>query len=113
MQMAVPELMDLSQKTQQTHCIYGLEADWNQTKVLRRQYLTARQLEERGVRFVELTCPGDNEDRWNQHQGLGHTKNCPTVDQPIPALIADLKAHGLFDSTLVIWTEEFSRTRFS
>ena len=56
------------------------------------------------VRFIELTCPGGNGDRWDQHGGLidGHNKNCKTVDQPIAALIKDLKRTGLLESTLVV-----------
>ena len=67
---------------------------------------------ERGVRFIELTCPGGNGDRWDQHNNLvdGHGKNCKTVDQPIAALITDLKKLGLLDETLVVWTGEFGRT---
>ena len=79
------------------------------------QCLLARRLVERGVRFIELTCPGGNGDRWDQHGGLidGHNKNCRTVDQPIAALIKDLKRTGLFESTLVVWAGEFGRTPFA
>ena len=115
MQMAVPELMDLSGETEATKRMYGLESEWRGTKTFGRQCLTARRLVERGVRFVELTCPGGSGDRWDQHGGLfdGHTKNCRTVDQPIAALLSDLKSRGLWDSTLVIWTGEFGRTPFA
>ena len=73
------------------------------------------RLVERGVRFIELTCPGGNGDRWDQHSNLvdGHNKNCRTVDQPIAALIKDLKRVGLFDSTLLVWGGEFGRTPFA
>ena len=115
MQMAVPELMDLSEETKSTQQMYGLEESWRGTQVFGRQCLIARRLVERGVRFVELTCPGGSGDRWDQHGGLydGHTKNCRTVDQPIAALLTDLKARGLMDSTLVVWTGEFGRTPFA
>lgn len=115
MQIAVPELMDLSGETEATKRMYGMEADWRGTQTFARQCLTARRLVERGVRFIELTCPGGSGDRWDQHGGLfdGHTKNCRTVDQPIAALLADLKVRGLFDSTLVVWTGEFGRTPFA
>ena len=75
----------------------------------------ARRLVERGVRFIELTCPGGNGDRWDQHGGLvdGHTKNAKSVDQPIAALLKDLKQRGLLDSTLVVWCGEFGRTPFA
>lgn len=115
MQSAVPELMDLSGESDLTKKMYGLEADWNGTKIFGRQCLIARRLVERGVRFIELTCPGGNGDRWDQHTGLldGHTKNCLTVDQPIAALLADLEGRGLLDDTLVVWTGEFGRTPFA
>ena len=69
----------------------------------------------RGVRFIELTCPGGNGDRWDQHGGLkdGHTKNALSVDQPIAALLADLAQRGLLDSTLIVWAGEFGRTPFA
>jgi arylsulfatase A-like enzyme len=95
--------------------MYGLESDFNQTKTFGQQCLLARRLVERGVRFIELTCPGGNGDRWDQHSNLvdGHNKNCKTVDQPIAALITDLKKLGLLEETLVIWTGEFGRTPFA
>ncbi|MGB1816453.1 MAG: DUF1501 domain-containing protein, partial [Rubripirellula sp.] len=115
MQAAVPELMDLSDETEETKRLYGLETEFNNTKTFGMQCLLARRLVERGVRFIELTCPGGNGDRWDQHGGLidGHNKNCKTVDQPIAALIKDLKRTGLFDSTLVVWAGEFGRTPFA
>ena len=115
MQMSVPELMDLADETESTKRMYGMESKWQGTQTFARQCLTARRLVERGVRFIELTCPGGSGDRWDQHGGLlqGHTKNCRSVDQPIGALLNDLKARGLFDSTLVIWTGEFGRTPFA
>jgi uncharacterized protein (DUF1501 family) len=70
---------------------------------------------ERGVRFVELTCPKVGGDRWDQHGKLreGHENNARAVDQPIAALLRDLKARGLFDTTLVVWSGEFGRTPFA
>jgi hypothetical protein len=115
MQAAVPELMDLSRETAATLRMYGLEEEWLGTRTFGRQCLIARRLIERGIRFVELTCPGGSGDRWDQHCGLqdGHTKNCRTVDQPIAALLTDLKQRGLLDSTLVVWAGEFGRTPFA
>ena len=115
MQAAVPELMDLSGETQATKKLYGLDAHYPQTRTFATECLVARRLVERGVRFVELTCPGGNGDRWDQHSGLhdGHTKNCKTVDQPIAGLIQDLKSRGLLDETLVVWGGEFGRTPFA
>ncbi|MDH3583664.1 MAG: DUF1501 domain-containing protein [Phycisphaerae bacterium] len=115
MQAAVPELMDLSGETAATKEMYGLNEKFRNTQTFGRQCLLARRLVERGVRFIELTCPGGNGDRWDQHSGLvaGHDKNCRTVDQPIAALIKDLKNRGLLETTLVIWTGEFGRTPFA
>jgi hypothetical protein len=115
MQSAVPDLVDISSESVITQQAYGLEADWPQTRIFGRQCLLARRLVERGVRFVELTCPGGNGDRWDQHSQLksGHEKNSLTVDQPIAALLADLKQRGLFEETLVVWTGEFGRTPFA
>jgi len=115
MQAAVPELLDLKGESDTVKKMYGLESDFGQTKTFGRQCLLARRLVERGVRFIELTCPGGNGDRWDQHGGLvdGHGKNCKTVDQPIAALITDLKKLGLLDETLVVWTGEFGRTPFA
>jgi hypothetical protein len=115
MQMAVPELMDLSKETEATQKAYGLQADFANTRTFGRICLLARRLVERGVRFIELTCPGGNGDRWDQHSNLkdGHYKNALTVDQPIGALLADLAQRGLLDSTLVVWAGEFGRTPFA
>ncbi len=115
MQMAVPQLMDLSGETEATQKAYGLQADFKNTQTFARSCLLARRLVERGVRFIELTCPGGNGDRWDQHGGLkdGHSKNALTVDQPIAALLADLAQRGLLDSTLVVWAGEFGRTPFA
>lgn len=115
MQTAVPDLMNLNSETQETKTLYGMDAEFDNTKTFGRQCLIARRLVERGVRFIELTCPGGNGDRWDQHADLvdGHNKNCRTVDQPIAALIKDLKRTGLLDSTLIVWCGEFGRTPFA
>lgn len=115
MQMAVPDLMDLTEETQQTQDAYGMSDEFRNTQTFGRQCLVARRLVERGVRFIQLTCPGGNGDRWDQHNNLldGHSKNAKSVDKPIGALLADLKERGLLDSTLVVWTGEFGRTPFA
>ncbi|MCP4189791.1 MAG: DUF1501 domain-containing protein [Planctomycetaceae bacterium] len=115
MQTAIPELSNFSEETKTTKEMYGFDDEWAGTQVFARECLMARRLVERGVRFIELTCPGGAGDRWDQHANLrdGHTKNCRSVDQPIAALITDLKQRGLFDSTLLIWTGEFGRTPFA
>ena len=115
MQSSVPELTDLREETQETKRLYGFEAEFQHTKTFAMQCLLARRLVERGVRFIELTCPSCGGDRWDQHGGLvsGHNANCLTVDQPIAALIKDLKRTGLLESTLVVWAGEFGRTPFA
>ena len=115
MQTAVPDLMDIDQETRETQDMYGISSEWEGTKTFGHGCLVARRLVERGVRFIQLTCPGGSGDRWDQHSNLrdGHTKNARSVDQPIAALLTDLKARGLLDETLVIWAGEFGRTPFA
>jgi hypothetical protein len=115
MQMAVPELMDLTGETAATKKLYGIDSDYEPTQTFARQCLIARRLVERGARFLELTCPSVGTDRWDQHSNIrdGHEKNCRAVDQPIAGLLKDLKARGLLDSTLVVWAGEFGRTPFA
>jgi hypothetical protein len=115
MQTAVPDLMEVSQETPATQERYGLNHDWRGTQTFGRMCLIARRLVERGVRFIQLTCPSGNGDRWDQHSNLkdGHEKNSLSVDQPIAALISDLKERGLLDETLLIWAGEFGRTPFA
>jgi len=115
MQAAVPELMDLKSESDKTKALYGFDADFPQTRTFARQCLMARRLVERGVRFIELTCPATSGDRWDQHENLkkGHEENARAVDQPIAALLSDLKQRGLLDETLVVWAGEFGRTPFA
>lgn len=115
MQVAVPELTDLSRETKATQERYGMTAEHKPTQIYAAQCLTARRLVEQGVRFVELTCPGVGHDRWDQHRNLkkGHEDNARAVDQPIAALLEDLEQRGLLNETLVVWTGEFGRTPFA
>lgn len=115
MQMEVPDAMDLSGETESTKRMYGMEADWKNTRKFGAQCLLARRMVERGVRFVELTTSGGNGDRWDQHGNIkdGHWKNALSVDQPIAALIQDLKQRGMLDSTLLVFSGEFGRTPFA
>jgi hypothetical protein len=115
MQSAVPELASLDGETERTRAAYGLNSKYKPTAIFGRQCLLARRLVERGVRFVELTCPRVGGDRWDQHNNLkeGHENNARAVDQPIGALLADLKQRGLLEETLVVWTGEFGRTPFA
>jgi hypothetical protein len=115
MQTAVPELMDLSKESEAMKKMYGLESKYQPTVTFGTQCLVARRLIERGARFIELTCPSVGTDRWDQHHGLkdGHEKNARAVDQPIGALLKDLKRRDLLKDTLVIWGGEFGRTPFA
>jgi hypothetical protein len=115
MQTAVPELMDLTGESNATKDLYGVNSTFNGTRIFGTECLLARRLVERGVRFVELTCPNLGHDRWDQHSNLkrGHEDNARAVDQPIAALLRDLKTRGLWDQTLVVWTGEFGRTPFA
>jgi hypothetical protein len=116
MQTEVPELLDLAGETAVTRRAYGLEAEYAPTRIFGTECLLARRMVERGVRFIELTCPvAAGNDRWDQHGNLrkGHEDNARAVDQPIAALIRDLKDRGLLDSTLVVWSGEFGRTPFA
>jgi hypothetical protein len=115
MQTVVPGLTDLKDETDATQRLYGLDAAYAQTASFGRQCLLARRLVERGVRFIELTCPSVGHDRWDQHSGLakGHEDNARAVDQPIAGLLADLKQRGLLNETLVVWSGEFGRTPFA
>jgi hypothetical protein len=115
MQTAVPEVCDISQETQATRSMYGLDAPYEPTRIFAQECLMARRLVEHGVRFIELTCPNVGHDRWDQHSNLkeGHTQNALAVDQPIAALLEDLQQRGLLESTLVVWSGEFGRTPFA
>ena len=106
MQAAAPELQSISGETPETLKAYGLEN--GPTKNFGRQCLMARRFIERGVRFVQCT----HSYKWDQHGDLrnGHSGNAMEVDQPISALLKDLKARGLLDETLVLWGGEFGRT---
>ncbi len=121
MQTAVPELCDLSDETEETRQLYGVDVPDAEQAAYARQCLLARRLVERGVRFVELSCltkgigAGGAANPWDQHGDLekGHAAMAMQVDQPIAALIADLRRRGLLDETLIVWAGEFGRTPFS
>ncbi|MEL6944635.1 MAG: DUF1501 domain-containing protein, partial [Bacteroidota bacterium] len=94
---------------------YGLDSDDPHTKGYAAQCLLARRMVERGVRFIELTCPNVGADRWDQHNNIkeGHERNAHAVDQPIAGLIKDLKQRGLLETTLLVFATEFGRTPFA
>jgi hypothetical protein len=111
MQAEAPGAVDLSKETAATKALYGM--DQKETAVFGRNCLLARRLVEHGVRFVQLYSGAGS--GWDSHTELetNHTKLCRSVDKPIAGLLADLKARGLLDDTLVIWGGEFGRTPMS
>lgn len=115
MQASVPEASDLNAESEATRRMYGIDHANKPTAIFARECLMARRLVERGVRFVELTCPSVGHDRWDQHHKLkeGHEQNALAVDQPIAALLQDLNDRGMLDETLVVWAGEFGRTPFA
>lgn len=115
MQTSVPELTNLDGETALTKKLYGLDSDDPHCRTYGKQCLIARRLVERGVRFIELTIPNTGHDRWDQHQNLkkGHEDNAHAVDQPVAALLKDLKGRGMLEDTLVVFAGEFGRTPFA
>lgn len=116
MQAAVPELIDLKGETEATRKLYGLDSKYDPTRTFGMQCLIARRLVEKGVRFIELTCPRiSGNDRWDAHGGLkkNHGDNSRATDQPIAGLLRDLKSRGMLKDTLVVWSGEFGRTPFA
>ena len=109
MQTAMPEIQDISGESEATRKLYGL--DDKVTEDFGRQCLMARRFCERGVRFVQVSH-SDSKVQWDQHGNLrkGHTEKASEVDKPIAGLLYDLKARGLLDDTLVVWSGEFGRT---
>jgi uncharacterized protein (DUF1501 family) len=105
MQMQVPETRDLSQESEKTKAQYGIGKDT--TDAFGRKCLLARKLVGKGVRFVQLY-----RGSWDSHDCIerAHGNLVAGVDQPIAALIADLKKRGLLESSLVVWCGEFGRT---
>ena len=115
--MSAPEALDLTKESETTHKMYGL--DNPECTTFGRQCLLSRRLVERGVRFVQIfagkgtSSDGSvNDVPWDCHSDLetNHRSNGLHTDQPAAALLADLEARGLLDSTLVIWGGEFGRT---
>ena len=117
MQTLVPQLCDVTNETAETLKLYGLDRATDYDKFYSLQCLRARRLVEAGVRFVEITCPNThgNNSPWDQHGDLKlrHSENARITDQPVAALITDLKRRGLLDDTLVLWAGEMGRTPHS
>ncbi len=104
MQTSVPELMDTSKESKATHALYGTQPG---KASFANNCLLARRLVERGVRFVQLFDQG-----WDHHSGVftNIPKKAKQIDQPVAALIKDLKQRGLLDETLIVLGGEFGRT---
>jgi hypothetical protein len=118
MQLTAPELTDLSRESPSTLAAYGVDRDAGGLKTTRgggpdafktfaRNCLLARRMVERGVRFISI-----HHASWDHHNALDSDLlfNCRVVDQPVAALLNDLKQRGLLDDTLVVWASEFGRT---
>jgi Protein of unknown function (DUF1501) len=106
MQIQASDALDLSQETAATKRMYGI--DQKETESYGRRCLIARRLIERGVRFVQLFI---NSQIWDNHSAIATslTSACQRTDQPVAALLQDLKQRGLLDTTLVVWGGEMGR----
>ncbi len=106
MQNTAPEVLDLTQEPKHIQDMYGIGQ--SPTDNFGRQCLLARRLAESGVRFVEVSTG----NKWDQHSNLksGHENNSKMTDQPVAALLQDLKSRGMLNDTLVVWGGEFGRT---
>ncbi|HYT92524.1 MAG TPA: DUF1501 domain-containing protein [Gemmataceae bacterium] len=112
LQLSAPEVLDVSRETAATRRLYGL--DQRITEDFGRNCLIARRLLERGVRFVQVWSGADNgfpRRNWDSHEDIrrDHLDMGTSMDRPAAALLKDLKARGLLDDTIVIWTTEFGR----
>jgi hypothetical protein len=108
MQAEVPDLIDFEGESAKTLEMYGVGKE--PTDAFARQCLLARRFAEKGVRFIEVSHGG-----WDTHRNLREelARQCGEIDQPIAALLADLKQRGLLDDTLVLWGGEFGRTPYA
>jgi len=116
MQSSAPDAVNVEAESEATRKLYGM--DDPVTELFARQCIMARRLVERGVRFVQLYHGGlgvQNVDTWDAHENVkdNHSRHAAETDRPIAALLTDLKARGLLDSTLVIWQGEFGRMPIS
>lgn len=110
MQDEVPEVLDIRSEPEAVRRLYGIGSKSTHDRFA-RQCLLARRLAEAGVRFIEVTAPVN----WDHHYLLRDSiaKTCAATDQPIAALLTDLKRRGLLEDTLVIWAGEFGRTPYA
>ena len=111
MQSAAPDLVDTRNESAATLSMYGI--DNAKTRSFGERCLLARRMVERGVRFVQVYSGDTN--GWDAHNDVlkNHTDLCAATDQPVAALLTDLKRRGLWDDTLVIWGGEFGRMPMS
>ena len=114
MQLSAPAAFAIEQESAQMRSLYGL--DQPHTADFGRRCLLGRRLIERGVRFVQIwSGPAGATDNWDNHASIVKElpPMCAATDQPIAALLIDLKQRGLLDDTLVLWNTEFGRMPFS
>jgi hypothetical protein len=116
MQLAVPDVTGMEQETEVTKEQYGLNG--KESKDFGRSCLLARRLLERGVRHVQLFSGGSFGSpriNWDGHEDMkrNHGREAARIDQPVAALIKDLRQRGMLDDTLVLFTSEFGRTPFT
>lgn len=110
MQASVPETLSFDTETQATQEMYGLNNP--ATRDFGMQMLATRRFIERGVRFIQVQHGAGGAGVWDAHSGLraNHERNFQAVDQPVAALLRDLKQRGLLESTIVVFASEFGRT---
>lgn len=116
MQLSVPETVDLDTESQETKELYGLDSEV--TAAFGRNCLLARRLLERGVRMVQVWnggAFGGPRINWDAHEDVyeNHGKQAAIMDRPVAGLLKDLKARGMLEDTLVVWSTEFGRTPFT
>ncbi len=113
MQNNMPGILDLSQESAKTREMYGI--DQKKTDNYGRYCLMARRLSEAGVRYVQVNYTDNgNNPSWDQHSNLPkHMEHAQASDQPVAALLQDLKQRGLLDDTIVWWSSEFGRTPYA
>jgi hypothetical protein len=116
MQLAVPDVTDLKQETEATRLMYGLDKE--ETSDFGSRCLLSRRLLEKGVRFVQLFSGGSFGSpriNWDGHEDVkeNHTREAGRLDQPVAALLKDLRQRGMLEDTLILCTSEFGRTPFT
>ena len=116
MQVSIPEVLDLAGESEETRRLYGMDNPVVEASA--RNFLLARRLIERGVRFVQVYnggALGSPRINWDGHEDVkeNHDRQAMLLDQPCAALLKDLKRRGLLEDTLLVWTTEFGRTPFA